>query len=435
MPQTGTLLLPRDIGAQWDRGQLEELAQYLEQRLRQPVVLGDPHDPTTGVETLARAACERLVIVPFGLLPVPNQLSRWAARENEFRGVYTATPLTWPEWSDWLRRVVLDTVNASAIPASETSVLFVSRATEDALWNANLARLAHLTLENSLFHSISYAFLEGQRPALSEAVRSLSQTGCRELLVIPWLLDDHCTRRLADELPKQQPISIKQVRLNAAHPTLVNLLVSNHCAAFSTESPLPSKRAEDPDEIIADDRLGLQQLEERINSMLPREYQGRYEAVSSKSMGSATLKYDAEGKVAWGEIWTSFCDLALAGGPPHRGTLLEAVTAEEALADPEQYRAVLAEIERGIGLVAPLPVVASRTPGWVGVRCDSEEMAIWLMRALIVENIMVRRERDVLYLPAGPKFTVHREIKNVITSVAKTVHYWTAHLVTRRQLF
>ena len=45
-------------------------------------------------------------------------------------------------------------------------------------------------------------------------------------------------------------------------------------------------------------------------------------------------------------------------------------------------------------------MVRSKAPGWAGIRCDSEEMAIWLMRAIIVENVMVRREDDVIYLPA-----------------------------------
>jgi sirohydrochlorin cobaltochelatase len=149
-------------------------------------------------------------------------------------------------------------------------------------------------------------------------------------------------------------------------------------------------------------------------------------------MGTAPLKFGPDGKVAWDEMWTSFCDLALAGGPSHRGTLLEAVAATEALAEPEKYRAVVAEIERGIWLATGLPVVPSRVPGWVGVRCDGEAMAVWLMRAIIVENVMVRREGEVLYLPAGPQFTLQREIKNVVTVVAKTSHYWTAHLTARR---
>jgi hypothetical protein len=54
-------------------------------------------------------------------------------------------------------------------------------------------------------------------------------------------------------------------------------------------------------------------------------------------------------------------------------------------------------------------------------------MACWILRAIIVENVMFRSEGKVLYLPAGPGFTIKREIKNVITSVAKTVHYWKEH--------
>ncbi len=131
------------------------------------------------------------------------------------------------------------------------------------------------------------------------------------------------------------------------------------------------------------------------------------------------------------DIWTSFCELALAGGPCHRKTLLEAVPAAVALADPDKYQAVVAEIERGIKLVTGLPVVRSTIPGWVGVRCDSEAMAVWLLRAIIVENVMVRRECEVLYLPAGPNFTLQREIKNVVTVVAKTFHYWAAHIKKR----
>jgi sirohydrochlorin cobaltochelatase len=186
--------------------------------------------------------------------------------------------------------------------------------------------------------------------------------------------------------------------------------------------------------IAAEEDAQLRELDRKINELLPPEYQGRYDEVRPQSMGTAPLKFGPDGKVAWDEMWTSFCDLALAGGPPHRGTLLEAVPATDALAEPEKYEAVVAEIERGIRLVTDLPVVRSKTPGWVGVRCDSEEMAIWLMRAIIVENVMVRREGEVIYLPAGPQFTLKREIKNVVTVVAKTSHYWTAHILARRRM-
>jgi sirohydrochlorin cobaltochelatase len=88
---------------------------------------------------------------------------------------------------------------------------------------------------------------------------------------------------------------------------------------------------------------------------------------------------------------------------------------------------VLAEIERGIRLVTGRPVVRSTTPGWIGMVCESEAMALWLLRAIVVENISARREGTTLFLPAGPDFRLEREIKSVITVVAKTTHYWTEH--------
>jgi hypothetical protein len=51
-----------------------------------------------------------------------------------------------------------------------------------------------------------------------------------------------------------------------------------------------------------------------------------------------------------------------------------------------------------------------------------------LLRAIVVENVCVRREESVLFLPAGPAFRLDKEIKNVITVVAKTHHYWREHL-------
>jgi sirohydrochlorin cobaltochelatase len=49
------------------------------------------------------------------------------------------------------------------------------------------------------------------------------------------------------------------------------------------------------------------------------------------------------------------------------------------------------------------------------------------MRAIVVENVLARREGAVLYLPVGPGFTVEGEIRNVVTAVAKTHHYWVQH--------
>src|SRR6266699_3447548 len=146
-------------------------------------------------------------------------------------------------------------------------------------------------------------------------------------------------------------------------------------------------------------------------------------------MGTAPMRYTEEGQVAWDEMWTDFCDLALAGGPPHRDTLLEPVPPDEVKADLENYECVISEIERGWRLVTGLPTVRSEKLGWVGLQCKDEEMALWILRAIVVENVCVRREGNVLYLPAGPAFRLDKEIKNVITVVAKTHHYWTEHIL------
>ena len=169
----------------------------------------------------------------------------------------------------------------------------------------------------------------------------------------------------------------------------------------------------------------------QLKKLLPARYQNG-QSVSSAPMGSAPMRYNERGEVAWDQMWTDFCDLALAGGPPHRGTLLEPVRMEEIWENPEKYRQVVAEIARGLRLVSGLPIVESEQVGWVGIECQDETMALWLVRAIIVENVSVRREGIRLFLPAGPNFQLEKEIKNVITVVAKTYHYWNEHVANDR---
>jgi urease accessory protein UreG len=158
----------------------------------------------------------------------------------------------------------------------------------------------------------------------------------------------------------------------------------------------------------------------------------RKKPLSSAPMSAAPLSYTDEGQVAWDQMWTDFCDLAAIGGPPHRGTLLEPVSPVEVKRNPESYAQVVAEIERGIQLVTGLTTLCSSIPGWVGVECEDEMMAIWLQQAILAENVSVRRDGSKLYLPAGPTFQLKAEIKNVITVIAKTHHYWQEHLLRQR---
>ncbi len=187
-----------------------------------------------------------------------------------------------------------------------------------------------------------------------------------------------------------------------------------------------------PVEYLSHGHLHSAQFERRLAQLLPDRY--RQQPASPTPMpGAAAMRFAGDGTVAWDEMWTDFCDLALAGGPAHRDILLEPVAPEVVRSNPDGYAAVVSELARGIELITGLAVKRDAEPGWIGVVCRDEEMALWMLRAIIVENVSVRRTGPVLYLPAGPDFRLENEIKNVITVVAKTHHYWTEHVATRAQ--
>lgn len=142
-------------------------------------------------------------------------------------------------------------------------------------------------------------------------------------------------------------------------------------------------------------------------------------------MAAAPLKYNDDGSVNWGDMWDTFCVLAQAGGPPHRGTVLTAPTAPDPT-DP-RYASAVQEIVRGVFEVSGLRATAAE-PGWIAVRTDSPGHALWLQRAIVQENVEVLAAGDVLYVPVSQEYTLKGEIKNVITVVAKTTHYWTEHV-------
>jgi len=142
-------------------------------------------------------------------------------------------------------------------------------------------------------------------------------------------------------------------------------------------------------------------------------------------MAAAPIKYQPDGSVDWGDMWDSFCVLACEGGPPHRGTMLQAQT--DADISSAGYCFAVEEICRGIDAVSGLRAV-SADPGWIAVACRSAGMARWLAEAIQAENVAARAEHTRLLLPVGDYFTLKGEIKNVITAVAKTTHYWGDHV-------
>ncbi len=142
-------------------------------------------------------------------------------------------------------------------------------------------------------------------------------------------------------------------------------------------------------------------------------------------MAAAPIKYRPDGLIDWGNMWDSFCVLALEGGPPHRGTLLQSPANPDTC--NETYQMGVREIVRGIEEVSGL-TAESASPGWIAVYCASAGMARWLSEAIVQENVQARCQGNTLFVPVGDSFTLKGEIKNVITAVAKTTHYWQEHL-------
>ena len=184
---------------------------------------------------------------------------------------------------------------------------------------------------------------------------------------------------------------------------------------------------------MVDEDKALETLDERLRTLLPEQYQDTYEQMQPVPMRSAGLKYGADGSVAWDQMWGSFCDLAIAGGPPHKGTLLQPGVEADINEEFARYDEVGEEICRGIRMVTGLRAYISPTPGWVSVTCLSDAMAAWLVRAIVMENVAARRAGAILELPVAPQFRLEKEIKNVITVVAKTCHYWMGHIPPSQQ--
>lgn len=142
-------------------------------------------------------------------------------------------------------------------------------------------------------------------------------------------------------------------------------------------------------------------------------------------MPAAPIVYNEDSSIAWERMWGIYCVLASAGGPPHRGTRLEAQL--DADLNSEGYRTAVAEIVRGIRLVSGLSAQAAET-GWIAVECGQASKARWLCEQIVQENVASFHRGTRLFVPVGEHFTLRGEIKNVITVVAKTTHYWTEHL-------
>jgi sirohydrochlorin cobaltochelatase len=440
---------------------LGRLARRLAARLGHPV---EPCRLDGAVAPLAEVAervvacgASRLVVLPLAMGGAGDLAGPFGGRLGQ---VLAAVAGRWPALrlhrgappgADDLARILgdraregLGTLGRRRLPPADVVIVLVGGPGGNPAHNAELARLARLVYEAHRFGEVAHAFVELTAPRVGDVVARWARLGARAVVVVPAVLFAGRTYRA---IAAQAQVAARTARLPVAvarpldpHPALVWTMVRRHLEALldgGRDGPdagaLPWVDRELFWQLQGPHGHGagpLHELETRMAAMLPPRYRAPGGQVSPAPMGAVEVQKDAEGRVAWDAMWQGFCELALAGGPPHRGTLLEPVTREEAAADPQGQAAVVAELARGIRMVTGLETLDG-PPGWIGVACESEEMAVWLMRAVLVENVMARREGTTLYLPAGPRFSVAGEIKNVITAVAKTHHYWTQHAAAR----
>lgn len=208
--------------------------------------------------------------------------------------------------------------------------------------------------------------------------------------------------------------------VDAALPAEAQQACATSAAALADRTGMPVSVAVVPVDRLDALRAGLG----RDGEARRREY-APTPRPDATPMSSAPFLWGEDGRPDWGGMWTSFCELALYGGPPHRGpeSALRAPAGPEAVSDA----VMLGEMRRGIWETTGL-YAESIQPGWLTVTCESPEMAAWLCAAIILENVSARVEEDRLLLPAGPGYQLRDEVKSIVTVVAKTHHYWQAHV-------
>lgn len=421
------------------------------------------------IRACVEAGARRVVALPLFLGPAGHQkndvpaILNWAKTQWPQVQFKYGVPLgAQPQIISVLAERAAEAIAASPvdIPAADTALLVVGRGSRDPDSNSEVYKIARLLWEGRQYGWVETAFYSLTAPAVPAALERCLRLGARRVVVLPYLLfTGAICQRMGDQARAVQAahpdVEILVAEHLSEHPEVIEAVIYRYqevlagtasmtCDLCKYRHRLAGFEDEHGLAQVSDHHHGLrgvphthshshphshsQSYEQTLETLLPPRYQQGQEA-SPVAMAAAPLKFDSEGQVAWDEIWADFCDLALAGGPAHRGELLEPVLPGAVAANPQKYEQVLAELERGIRLVTGLPVVRSQSPGWIGLECDSEQMALWLLRAIVVENVSVRREGTTLFLPAGPDFRLEDEIKNVITVVAKTHHYWSEHIV------
>ena len=372
-------------------------------------------DGLVGVIRWARGRWREVGIIPAQPLLTGKQLAyRLAGRATEARDAVAAS---------------LDNAGDAqpALPAvSDTALLLIANGSAEAEGNAEAYRLARLIWEGRDWRTVEVAFASGATPTIAAGLARCQQLGAQATIALPLLaLAGPAYDKLSAALDEAQAARPGHRCLVGRPPGTAEGFAAITWERYREASGFPVGDAAHGHSHGADgSHAGLAAL----RPILPPRYQGNATVNSAPMDGAADLVYDDQGQVVWDDIWGDFCDLAIAGGPPHRGAFLEAPQRDEVQANPAAYEQVLDELSRGLKQITGWAIVRDAAPGWIGIVCPDEEAVVWILRAVLAENIAARREGIALFLPAGPAFRLKYEIKNVITTVAKTHHYWTEHM-------
>ena len=365
---------------------------------------------------------------------------------------------SWQEWRQILAYFLQDFESGQDV--QETAIILAGQGSDDPNINSDLSKLAHLLYEGSNFGWVDVAFVSESTPTVHDQLLRYQTLGAKQIVVVPYLLFEGniYQQMLAQvETTPTSPQSVISVTpCLSPSDSLIDMLITRHRIALEDRTLLPvsweeinrkllveleAEHKRRPGELAADEDA-LQKMLSKIDETLPSRQLRDPNEFGNVPTITLELIFDNKGAVHWEQMFGSipldvksanlFGELALAGGTSHRQELLETVNPDDCLTHPDEYNAVLTELDQGIHTITGLEIVESKNPGWIGVQCDNQEMAIWLVRAIIVENVMVRREENTLYLPAGPHYTVTDEILSIVTVMVKTWRFWMEY-ITQRQ--
>ena len=144
-------------------------------------------------------------------------------------------------------------------------------------------------------------------------------------------------------------------------------------------------------------------------------------SLAAAAMSSADFLYKDDAP-DWSAMWTGLASLPSTRPPPRERThrcVTAAPATKASTTSPKRERHL-----RNHGL-----------SGTLRTRLDRRDMGSRKLRAWrrnnLLENVEAKFDEERLIVPAHESFTLKNEVKSVITVLAKTHHYWQAHVAAQ----